>query len=267
MLPSYCYWSVCNGDYGAMMENCVRTARAAGVFKEFHVLSDRPLEGCRCYDAYQCDKANGLFKLHYLKVGMSRLPFDYFVWLDADTRFFRNPVDILGALQGSPVHIPLEVNLSAMHEDRTWTCGSCFALREACVRAGISNEIYLSGSSFWIVKREAIDVVYEVALEFWNKERARGCLFDVDAALGVAMQLLCGDPEAHTIGSRPDLWATDYNARVRTVSGSSPVWEWQHPLTPTPVAVRPAIVHSGRLRPLLRESVAKLNAPTPKAPW
>ena len=73
MKPKYCYWSVCDGIYGAMMEHCVDTARSAGVFKEFHVFTDRPLEGCECYDAYQFEKTSGLFKLHYLKVGMSRL--------------------------------------------------------------------------------------------------------------------------------------------------------------------------------------------------
>jgi hypothetical protein len=64
MPSTYCYWSVATGPYGGMTEHCVSTARAAGVFKEFHVPTDRQLEGCECYDAYQCDKALGLFKLH-----------------------------------------------------------------------------------------------------------------------------------------------------------------------------------------------------------
>src|SRR5713226_6628179 len=106
--PRYCFWSVCDGAYGAMMENCVRTARRAGVFKEFHVFSDRSLAGCESFDAYKFEKAGGLFKLDYLKVGMSRLNFDYFVWLDADTVFTRNPIDLLGPLGKSPMHIPLE---------------------------------------------------------------------------------------------------------------------------------------------------------------
>src|SRR5213596_3367303 len=97
MKSKYYYWSVCNGAYGAMMEHCVRTAPNAGVFKEFHVLTDRPLEGCECYDACQLEKTHGLFKLHHLKVGMSRLSFDYFIWLDADTVFARNPFDLLGS--------------------------------------------------------------------------------------------------------------------------------------------------------------------------
>ena len=79
MKAKYCYWSVCDAAYSAMMEYCVSTARQAGVFKEFHVLTDRPIEGCECYDAYQFEKTHGLFKLHYLKVGMSRLNFDYYI--------------------------------------------------------------------------------------------------------------------------------------------------------------------------------------------
>jgi hypothetical protein len=62
MSVTYCYWSVCDGPYTQMMQHCVQTARDAGVFTQFHVLTDRPLAGCECYDAYQCDKAQGLFK-------------------------------------------------------------------------------------------------------------------------------------------------------------------------------------------------------------
>src|SRR6266404_3758152 len=79
MNPSYCFWSVCTGVYAGMMERCVQTARQVGVFKQFHILTDQPVEGCECYDAFECDKKDGMFKLHYLKVGMSRLNFDYFV--------------------------------------------------------------------------------------------------------------------------------------------------------------------------------------------
>src|SRR5678809_1128985 len=161
MSPKYCYWSVATGPDGALMENCVRSARAAGVFKEFHLLTDRPLEGCECYDAYECDKTLGLFKLHYLKVGMSRLSFDYFIWLDPDTVFVRNPADILGVLGCSPIHVPLEQDLAAISADAEWKGISCLRLRELFGEAGILNRPYLCQSAFWIVRREAIDTVYE----------------------------------------------------------------------------------------------------------
>ena len=208
MSATYCYWSVCTGEYGSLMENCVRTARAAGVFKEFHVLADRAIEGCECYDAMQCDMAHGLFKLHYLKVGMSRLLFDYFIWIDADTIFRRNPVDILGALGKSPIHVPLEEELTEANEHKEWKDVSYGKLRQVFIENGLTAPVYLSRSAFWIVQREAIDDVYEIAMRFWNQTKASGLLLSVDAALGYAMQILCADPERHLLSARPNLWAS-----------------------------------------------------------
>ena len=199
MASSYCYWSVATGPYAALMESCARTARQAGVFKEFHVLTDRLIEGCQCYDAMQCDKADGMFKLHYLKVGMSRLSFDYFVWLDADTVFVRNPLDVLAPLGHSPIHVPLEANLSAMPEDRDWKGMSCFRLREHFRQMGVVNQVYLSGSAFWIVHREATDEVYELSFRFFHAANAAGLRGEIDTALGYAMQVLCADPERHRL--------------------------------------------------------------------
>jgi hypothetical protein len=205
MSAKYCYWSVTDGRYGAMMEHCVRTARRSGVFKEFHVLTDRPLAGCECYDAYQLDKADGLFKLHYLKVGMSKLNFDFFIWLDADPVFLRNPVDIVAPLSHAPMHVPLEVNLSAMTEDRDWHGRSCFRLRDLYRRAGIVNPVYLSQSAFWIVHRDAIDEVYELATQFLNQAKKAGLAVNVNEALSYAMQILCADPEVHRLAAHTEL--------------------------------------------------------------
>jgi hypothetical protein len=161
--PTYCYWSVADGAYGALMERCVRSAREAGVFKPFHVLTDRRLEGCECYDSLECEKTHGLFKLHLLKAAASELPFEYLVWLDADSIFVRNPVDILAPLRRAPLHVPLEMNLSAMTEDREWRGISCFRWRDLFRSAGITNQVYLSQTAFWIVQREAIDDIFEQA--------------------------------------------------------------------------------------------------------
>jgi hypothetical protein len=246
LMEKYCYWSVCDGAYGAMMEHCVRSARAAGVFKEFHVLTDRPLDGCECYDAYQCDKAHGLFKLHYLKVGMSRLTFDYFVWLDADSVFVRNPADVLGILGRSPIHVPLEVNLSAMQEDRPWSDGSCFKLRELYQGAGVLNQVYLSQSAFWIVRRDAIDSVYELAFQFVNLGKEKGVTVNLDAALGYAMQLLCADPEAHLLSRHPEIWASDDLGHFDGSEPDAKPWLWRHPLADQGLKVNPAIIHMPR---------------------
>ncbi|MCW5553936.1 MAG: hypothetical protein KIS67_17500 [Verrucomicrobiae bacterium] len=255
MSAKYCYWSVADGPYGAMMEHCVRTARACGVFKEFHVLTDRPLAGCECYDAYQCDKADGLFKLHYLKVGMSKLLFDYFIWLDADTMFVRNPVDVLACLGRSPIHVPLEVNLSALTEDREWRGRSCFRLRELFRQAGVINAVYLSRSAFWVVHREAIEEVYELAMQFVQEAKLSGLKMGADEALGYAMQILCADPEAHLLAAHPELWASDVEGQFQTAIPNGESWQWRHPVrAEAALAVRPAIIHL----PGNKESLAQL---------
>jgi hypothetical protein len=242
MKPRYCYWSVCGGSYGALMEMCVRSARAAGVFKEFHLLTDRPLEGCECYDAYQFEKSCGLFKLHYLKVGMSRLNFDYFAWVDADSLFMRNPIDLLGALGKSPIHVPLELNLSAIGEDHQWRGVSVFELRDLFRKQGITNQVYLSGSAFWIVHHDVIDSIYELAMGFWHKGKEIGLVLDVAASLGFAMQILCADPEPHLLENQPALWAGDEIGLFAGRIPSGP-WTWRGPLGNQEVRVQPAIVH------------------------
>jgi len=226
------------------MENCVRTARQAGVFKEFHVLTDRPLAGCECYDAMECDKAGGMFKLHYLKAGMTRLLFDYFIWVDADSIFVRNPVDVLAPLGRSPIHVPLELSLSTMTQDREWKGATCFKLRQLFNQMGVTNQVYLSRSAFWIVHREVIDQVFELAFRFFHALKGADLAANLDTALGYAMQILCADPEAHLLIRHPDLWASDDQGLFAGSAPNSQPWGRRHPLAEQVTLIRPAIVHT-----------------------
>lgn len=207
-MPRYCYWSVADGPYSALMQNCLHSA--CGVFKEFHVLTDRALDGCESYDCYQFDKAHGLFKLHFLKAGMTRLNFDYFIWLDADTIFRRNPLDPLAVLGRSPIHVPLELNLADPGENQADHEAPLPALRDLYRQHGLANDPYLSGSAFWIIHHDAIEPVYDLAFEFWHKAKdqakAGGLMLDISHALGYAMQILCAHPERHRAEDSPELW-------------------------------------------------------------
>lgn len=246
MNAKYTYWSVATGEHGALMEACVRSARHAGVFKPFQALADRPLAGCECYDACACDKTDGLFKLHYLKTGMGRLNFDYFVWLDADTLFARNPRDVLGPLGRSPIHVPLELNLSAFSEDREWRGISCLRLRELFQREGLTRPVYLSQSAFWIVHHEAIEPVYDLALGFWHRAKEAGIKAGVNAALGYAMQILCADTEAHLLAKHPELWGSDEADRPDATPDNPGPRQWATPAGCSAGSARPAIIHLGR---------------------
>ena len=71
MTSRFCYWSVATGKYAEWMERCVASARTAGVNKDFHVFADRQISGCECYDAANIDCREAMFKLIYLKAGIS----------------------------------------------------------------------------------------------------------------------------------------------------------------------------------------------------
>lgn len=225
------------------MERCVRSARAAGVFKEFHVLTDAPIEGCECYDAMELKEDQGLYQLIYLKAAISKLPFEHFVWIDPDTVFASNPSNLLGALGCSPLHVPLEVEVAAVNPAASMNGVSAARYEELMKKCGVINTVYSNRSAFWIVTRDAIDTVCELSMQGWHKAREPGTTFDGNFALGYAMQMLCGDPLKHTVAARPDLWAADYHGRF---SGAPPVgdsWEF-HDLTQSArIEVRPSIIH------------------------
>src|SRR5207247_10764877 len=99
----------------------------------------------------------------------------------------------------SPIHLPLETNLSALKQDTQWRGVSLHQVRDLMRRDGILNQVYLCRSAFWIVHHDVIDTAYDLALGFWHKAKESGLCRDVSAALGYVMQILCADPEAHLL--------------------------------------------------------------------
>jgi hypothetical protein len=202
--------------------------------------------------------------LHYLKVGMTELNFDYFIWLDADTVFVRNPIDVLEPLGHSPIHVPLEVGLSDLALDRDYNGVSCFKLRDLLRDEGIPNCPYLSRSAFWIVHHEAIREVYEIALAFWHRAKETGLLLTVDHALGYAAQMLCADPEAHRVLNTSHIWMGDDEGQFKDSVPNAASWTWRHPLLSEGTQVRPAIVHLPHSKQLLAaKAVVGLGGNTP----
>lgn len=246
MRVPYCYWSVCDGAYGAMMEHCVATAHAVGVFTPFHALTDRPLAGCECYDCYRVETAHGLFKLHYLKVGMSRLNAECFVWLDADTVFARRPTEVIAAMGRSPIHVPFELNLDDAGSMTEWRGTPLSRIRELFRQEGIRGAGWLGSGASWMVRKEAIETVYDLALGFWGRAREAGIEVHVSVALSYAAQMLCAEPEQHAWERHRELWATDYLGESESQGAGAAVarsWHWRPPWRSEGIEVGPAIVH------------------------
>jgi hypothetical protein len=239
--PRYCYWSVATGAEADDLEACVRSAREAGVHRDFHVLTDRVIEGAECYDAYECDRAHGLYKLHYLKAGMTRLNVDWFVWVDPRTRFLRNPVDVLSVVGASPIHVPLEAEIGVLPGEAVWRGMPAHRLAELMIRHGVYNPPRLSGSECWSVHHDVIELVHNLAMGFWHKAKEAGWECDVAGALGFAAQLLCSDAERHRLEATSGWWAPV------TEWPSAASWMHRHwndgepfPMKPALVSLRPA---------------------------
>lgn len=243
MEPSYCYWSVATGPYAAWMERCVASARAAGVSKKFHVLADQEVVGCECYDAMDVDLRDGMARFVYLKAAISKLRCDHYVWIDADTVFTRNPDRLLDTLGRGPIHVPLGQRVDQLPETVSLRGLTPVRYLELMRKTGVYNQIYTNRSAFWIVKRAAVDVVCDLAKHHYAMTRTSGEMPHGDAALGYAMQMLCGDPEAHLASRRPDLWWSDERGEFVAPDPLADGWDPRDPLAPRTKAAPPSMVH------------------------
>lgn len=263
MNSRYCFWSVVDGDYAVMAQTMVRSARQVGVLREFHLWTDRPIDGAVCHESGQVEKWGCLFKLTFLRDAVRTLNYDYFVWLDSDTYFVRHPGDVLRVLRGSPLHIALESDLCLPHNQRPewWGCPNpqCSALMRA--KGVRSKSVFNVNGGQFIVHRDAIETVFNLAYGFWQFCRGQGFTFNDEPLLAYAMQMLCGNPYVHTLRATADLWASDWTGCFRDALPDGQAWWFVDYFTGEKIPVNPAIVHAMRSKSALM-AAAKGIAPT-----
>jgi hypothetical protein len=256
--PTFCYWSVADGDYAEMFKTTVRSARAVGVREDFHVWTDRQIPGAMTHDSGQCDKRLYLFKFEFLKKSAALLEYDYFVFLDADNYFVRHPGDVLAALHGAPVHVVLEADCTRATNTRAdwWGCPLpkyVSLMRRQGVR---SRAVYNTNAGFWIVHREAVERLVQLAMEFWESCRNAGYEFTEEAPLAYAGHMLCGNPYVHTLESRTHLWASDWTGHYADLLPDGRPWHFVDYMDGHSVLVDPAIVHCMRSKAALIRAAA-----------
>ena len=260
MKPRYCFWSLASGTEKVAMAFCVESARKVGVFKDFHVFTDSEIPGCECYEAVDSDQPHPLAPVIYLKTGISKLMVDYFVWISPQTVFLNTPYDILGTLGAAPVHLPLEIEAAKLDSSKMVSSGISVADWERVMcKFGVLNPPFTNGSAFWIVSRDVIDLVYELAFEVWLKSKEMGLSVGLSLSMGFATQMLCANPWKHTILSRPDLWAPDYFDSLSSPIQSDSWVELPDVTNTIRFKVRPAMLFRGmlhqQLEPICLENV------------
>lgn len=261
MNNKFCYWSVADGDHGKMMAAVVHSARRVGVQENFHVWSDQRIPGAITHECGQFKKDHYLFKLDFLKNEAHKLMYDYFIFIDADSWFVRNPENILDRCHNSPVHIGLESDCTGENlvRDDWWDCPLptyVQLMREKGVR---SSKVYNMNAGLWIVHRDAMDHVHRLAYEFWHYASSKGYKFTEEAPLAYVAHMMTGDPEKHILKNNTDLWASDWLGHWKDRIPEDEEWNFTDYMTGELIPVKPAIVHAMRSKQVLKEYGEKLR--------
>ena len=246
MKQEFCFWSIATGPYADMAQNMIASARSTGVFKTFHLWSDRKVEGAVCHPWRASAVKERLLALKLLYSQVRKLKYDYFVWLDADTVFVRHPGDVLRVLQGAPVHASLESNTALPHPVQPdWGICALSNFTKLMRFSGVRSEaIFTVNGGFWIVHREAIESFCSLAWDFWDFSKKVGYRFDFEPLLAYATQMLCGNPYLHTLKGAADVWAVDRVARFSGIVPKAGGWTHKDPFSGETFKVNPAIIHA-----------------------
>ena len=202
MKEDYAIWTIAPnerarsaaGELAASMER-------AGLYKELHVWARGPVAGASTHGLEDYDPAGGWYRLNFLPRVAKETKATYLLWLDPVTTFERHPGSVLAALHGAPLHLPLTFDLADAATAPAELHGCpCRELARWMQAAGIHNRaIYAASANYFIVHREAIGTVTELAFDLARPADAEGWRLPVEPLLAYAMQMLCGDPERHRV--------------------------------------------------------------------
>jgi hypothetical protein len=234
-----------------MMSTAVASARRVGVLEDFHVWSHENVPGAICHRCGSFDHSLYLFKFRFLLEEVSRLDYDYFVFLDADNFFVRHPGEgtFDNLLRENPWFVQLESDCSSKFVTRGdwWGCPIRWyplLLRYHGVR---SQRIYNCNAGFWIVRKEAIPDFYAKAMAFYQfaREELHLVNFTEEPPLAYVGHFV-DDPELNNFQSTHWVWASDWTGQFGGRLPTGMHWDFEDYMSGQKTRVNPAIVHAMR---------------------
>ena len=117
---------------------------------------------------------------------------------------------------------------------------------------GVTNEkVYNVNGGFFIVQREMIDVICDLAVDFWKYSFQHGYAFTEEPPLAYVAQMLCEDPARHLMLANSNIWCTDWTRHYKDRLPDGKTWLFKDYFTEELFPVNPAIVHLLKEKPLL----------------
>jgi hypothetical protein len=246
MEKTYCYWTVADRTHGMMAATMVASARALGVTADFHVWTDLPtIPGAIVHPSGHFSKHMYMFKFDFLKNEVSKLNYDYYVFLDADTYFTKNPGNIVDIMGEDKVYIQLQNECIPSKSLRTnwWSCPIgkyCDMLKEYGVK---SDTYYDVNAGLFVVSRLFVDEVYDIATRFHSDGHKRGYhRFTEEPSLALIGHLM-QDISKRNFEQTSWLWASDWNGYWHDRLPEYKEWEYTDWMNGGIKIVKPCIVH------------------------
>lgn len=242
-MKEVCYWSVGDGDFGYMLQSLVSSYRSVGMKEDFLAFSDREIDGAQTQILKSFDKSFYLFKFSFLEY-LKKFPYRYFIFIDADSYFVRKPHSILKFMKNSPIHSFLESDLTVPSIRQDWHRCPLPEMVQLMRDCGINQpHVYNVNGGFFIVQREAIDIVCQLVIDFWKHGFEKGYAFTEEPSLAYATQMLCGNTEEHLLINHRDVWGTDWTAHYKNHLPDGKEWVFKDYFTEKTYLINPAIVH------------------------
>jgi len=111
--------------------------------------------------------------------------------------------------------------------------------------------VFNVNGGLFIAHHDVIETLFNLAYEFWTYCKENGWTFNDEPLLAYAMQMLCGNPYAHTFRETMDLWASDWTGRYHDDLPDGKAWFFSDYFTEEKILVNPAIVHAMRSKSAL----------------
>ena len=200
MKEDYIIWTIApNEGARAAAGELAASMEKVGLFKELHVWARGPVAGAITHNLEEYDPAGGWYRLNFLNRVAKETKAKYLLWLDPVTRFEEHPGSVLAVLRGAPQHVPLTSDLADVATaPPEWNGCPCQELARLMRAGGIRNRANSAASAnCFVIHREAIERVTELAFDFARRADAEGWRLPVEPLLAYAMQMLCADPERH----------------------------------------------------------------------
>lgn len=245
MQKDICFWSVGDGDYAWMMQSLVDSFHRVGMEGDFHVFTDKKIQGAINHLIKPFDKRGFLFKFSFLENEVANWNYRYFVHLDADSIFIRKPPLLLELMKDSPLHFFFESDCTlASKRDNWWNCPLTEYVRLMRDCGVTSKKIYNLNSGLFILKKEAIAIAVTLAKDFWDYALKEGYYFPDEPPWAYAMHMLCDLPEKHLLRDYFNVWCSDWSGEWAEKVPTDEPWIFRDYFNYEPYLVNPAIIHA-----------------------